>query len=360
MSKTVGRFFIICTALAVALFLAYKLALRSPNVQLGLFERAAATSLSRAAPSTPQLDAITVRPCIKSGCTLVQASGRNFLFGAGEGAAHSLFLMGSLNAELDGVMLPDLSREQIEGLLAVRDRTLEAGRRDMLKVYGPSGVERVVDGVNAMLETSDADRAIRYSEGLLPFSTAPVEIADMGGYEDGAVVFDSGVLVVRAFNVTSGRAGSDALIYRFDQQGQTLIIGGCRARLEDVRLALEDGPVEDWALVLPLSSERMLGVLQGQVDAAGLGRESRFIAASADECLTIDGMAEVLDELKGRALFWPLYPSPATAMEQRLWRSETAELAKAAAQFEVGGPQSTFVIDGTRQRLADVDLELRP
>lgn len=340
-----GRFVIICAILSGLLFVGYRVALERNDIQIGLYNRVTAARMEAAAPFAAELDAITARPCVDAPCLMVQASGREFLVGAGEGAAQGLFAMGALNARLDGVLLTELSRGQIEGLLGVRDRTLEAGRRDMLKVYGPSGVERLVEGVNAMLETSDADRALHYSEGLLPFSAAPVAAADMGDFEDGRTVFDSGVLSIRIYNVASGRASSDALIYRFDQDDRALIVGGCRVRAEDVRLALGDAPPARWALVLPLASERMLGVQRDQADAAGLGRAARFINAPADECLTVAAFAELLKEVDApSALAWPLFPAPKTSLDARLWRGEIDAIRETGANAWSGRGAQAFIL----------------
>ena len=345
-SRFVGRFVIICLCLAGALFLAFKLALGTEKAQLYLYKNAESARMHSASPVQSDPDMITARPCPYSGCVLIEASGRDFLVGAGEGAASSLFFMGSLNANLDGVLLTDLSRNQIEGLPGVRDRTLEAGRREPLQIYGPSGTDRVVEGVNAMLETSDADRSVRFSQGLLPFSAAPVELVQMGDFADGDIVFDSGVLSNRIYNVLSGTAGSDALIYRFDQDGATLIVGGCRARIEDIRRALDDDTSERWGLVLPLANERLLQIRRDMADEAGLGRESRFVGAAAEDCLTVASFGELIQQTGApQALAWPLFPRERSGVDRKLWLSDVEAMSGRAAGFQLGTAAESLRID---------------
>ena len=337
-----GRFVIVCALVTGVLWFVFQHALTQADIQADLYERAEAERMAAAQPVSVDLDVLTVRPCAPGACLLVQGGGREFLVGASEGAAQGLFQVGGLSANLDGVLLTDLSRNQIEGLLGVRDRTLEAGRKSPLPVYGPSGVERVVDGVNAMLETSDAERALRYAEGLLPFSAAPVKTAQMGGFEDGAIVFDSGVLSIRIINVASDVGGGDALVYRFDLEGDVLVVGGCNARLDAVQDALAMSPAPDHlGLVLPVASEAMMAIKREQAVAAQLRRESRFVAARADDCLTINGYASLLETAAiDHALAWPLFPHAGTSLEERFWQKSLTEIVedKRVAIGKIGEP----------------------
>ena len=345
MTRLVGRFVIICSILTIILFAGFRLALRNEGTQWELYDRAVREDYAQITQEMELRAAQTgqagfeINVCAEKACLLVRAAGRDFLIGAPLGAADGLFKLGALSPDMDGVLLTSLGRDNIEGLGSVRDRTLEAGRRNPLSIYGPSGVERVVEGVNAMLEASDADRTLRHSEGLLPFSAAPVVTAPVDADADGQVIFDSGVLQIRAFAVTSGSGGSDTMLYRFDHQDHALIITGCGVTSEAlVRAAGSVTPGVVWTLVAPAASSRMLQIRHRAAQDAGMRRFSRFVAAQAESCPSPDELIAMTEQSGASYLFAaPLFPPVRSKMDTKLWSSEFEEL------------QNGFVTLGQRQ-----------
>lgn len=330
MSQFVGRFVIISLLVAIALLGLGTLFLQQPGVRLSKFEQAQASHFAATKPEEPPLDVIVVTPCSNAHCLLVQAGGREFVVGASLDAAKGLVRKGLLSDQLDGVILTDLSSDQIDGLIGLRDRSLEAGRSDMLKVYGPSGVERVVEGLNAMLETSDVDRSVRFGQGVLPFDIAPAEAIIVDEDPANQKIFDSGVLQIHAFPVDSTLLGAEVL-YRFDYEEKSLIVGGCGTRLVDVKLA-QKGGADQSVLVLPAASKEQLEIIREQANSAGFLRESRFATAPADRCLTPAGIANVVDGTGADyAIAAPLFPAPTTMAEERIWKSEIKKTSENAS-----------------------------
>ncbi len=321
MSQFVGRFVIISALIAVVFLALGYLLVGQAGIRLSKFEQAQASHFANAKREAPPLDEIVVTPCAQGACLLVQAGGREFIVGASSGAADGLLQQGLLTENLDGVILTDLSSSQIEGLIGIRDRSLEAGRKSMLKVYGPSGVERVIEGLNAMLETSDVDRSVRYGQGILPFDVAQAEAIIVDVNPENHNIFDSGVLQINAYPVQSTLMGAEVL-YRFDYEGKSLIIGGCGARLVDVNTAKEEG-AEQPMLVLPVASKAQLEIIREQAKKAGLNRESRFATAPVEHCLTPSGLGNLAGATQvSGVVASPLYPAPNSIAEQKIWKSE--------------------------------------
>ncbi|MFC7291125.1 hypothetical protein [Hirschia litorea] len=343
MSQIVGRFVIISLLIAAVLTGLALLFMQQPGVRLSKFEQAQVNRFADAKPETPPLDAIVVTPCAQGACLLVQVAGRDFVIGAAQGAADGLLSHGLLSGKLDGVILTDLASEQIEGLTGLRDRSLEAGRKELLKVYGPSGVERVVEGLNAMLETSDVDRSVRFGQGVLPFEVAPAEAIIVDEDPTTQKFIDTGVLQIYAIPVQSTVMGNE-LLYRFDYEGQTLIIGGCGARLGDVKAALDVAGVETQGeavnpvLVLPAASPEQLEIIRTQAKNAGFIRESRFATVPADKCLTAKGLANVQSNIGANlAIATPLFPAPVSLAEVRIWENEIRSAkGKSETELEIG------------------------
>lgn len=336
MSQFVGRFVIISALISILLLALGWLVLQRPEIRLSKFEQTQASRFGAIQLDAAPLDDIRITPCARDYCLLVQAGGRDFIIGAGEGAANGLLHNGLLADNLDGVLLTDLGSDQLEGLIGLRDRSLEAGRKSFLKIYGPSGVERVVEGLNAMLETSDVDRSVRFGQGVLPFDTAPAEAVIVDEDPANQMIFDSGVLQVYAFPVETTLLGAE-VVYRFDYEGEILIVGGCGARLVDINAAKE-GADQSPLIVLPVASRDLLEVIREQAKTAGLVRESRFSTAPLDRCLTANGVSNI-QKLAGakRAVLSPMFPFADSLAEKRIWESEI-ELAgeNSGVQIEAG------------------------
>ena len=146
----------------------------------------------------------------------------------------------------------------------------------------------------------------------------------MAGADTGQPIFDSGVLQIYAFPVTTGNSGAESLVYRFDREDESLIVGGCQARLEDIQRASK-GVSHPFDLVLPAASGDQLMLLRDLAREAGLKHQSRFIASAADTCLSPTALRVLAGQSGARnALASPLFPHPGNSVEERIWRRELA------------------------------------
>lgn len=340
MAKAVGRLVIFIAVAALVIWGGWRVALGRADLQSAMFERAADREYQAASPSKSPLDAITATACGPGRCVLVEAGGRAFLVGASIGSAQNLAASGLLDANLDGVLLSDLSRASLSGLADIRDMTWEAGRRSPLMVYGPAGVGRAADGVNAMLEASDAAQSVRYPAGLLPFDAAPLASQSTAPDNSGEEIFDSGVLAIRAYPASLAAAGAE-LIYRFDYGGRALIVAGCGARVEDIRRASVDA--RQIAVVLPIADPALLDVERVAALSAGLDRQSRFITAPSEACLTPEAAAAALNGAGvDVSLAAPIYPAADTPIKRRIWARRLNEAAGDAVSPGWRGAQLTL------------------
>jgi len=323
-SQFVGRFVIISVFVAAILLGLGMLILGQPGVRLSKFEQAQASYFQGTKPEAAPLNKIQVTPCAPDTCLLIQAGGREFVVGASASSAEGLLRRGLLTENLDGVLLTDLGSSQIQGLIGLRDRSLEVGRRTKLKIYGPSGVERVVEGLNAMLETSDVDRSVRYGQGVLPFDIAQAEAFIVDEQPDEVGIFDSGVLQVSAFPVQSTLMGAEVL-YRFDYEDQSLIVGGCGVRRADI-VSAEEGAANNKIMVLPVTSKNQLEIIRKQARNAGFDKESRFTTAPIERCLTVGGLQNLAVATGIESVIAsPLYPYPLSLAEEKIWVSEARQ-----------------------------------
>jgi len=255
---------------------------------------------------------------------LVEAGGLAFLVGAGAGAADGLVSRGLMRADLDGVLLTDFELSSIEGLPGLRRASLAAGRAEPLPVFGPDGALPAIDGANLMLTGTTHDSA-RLTVG--------VEGEEQG--LEGKVVFDSGVLAIRAFATSEG----GSRIYRFDFSGRSLLIAGCKARPADLVAAARGA--KQASAIIAASSAKMLEIERRAARTTGAP-----LRDEAETCMSAEDIIETARNTRLSAgLFSPLVPAVADSRLKRAW--EESATIPAGVNFAIGEPGA--VLDLTAQ-----------
>lgn len=254
-----------------------------------------------ARPNPANAESFRATVCAAGPCVLVEAGGLAVLIGAGEGAAEGLRARGLMRPDLDAIVLPDLTLDSIAGLPGLAKASLGVGRRTPLRVHGPVGIVPVIDGANLMLA---GEAGVRLSVGA--------DKEDQG--LEGLVVFDSGVVTVRAFG---GRATGEGRVYRVDFEGKSLVIAGCRA-----------------------AAAQIVSAARGTQSAAGiLAAGSARLEDNQDSCLPVsDVLAAAAQARLGAILLSPLRPSAAIPGSLKAWREVIA--GERSANAQAGGPGS--------------------
>lgn len=249
----------------------------------------------RVAAASPPAETFRATLCEAGACALVEAGGLAFLFGAGEGAADSLRKLGLVRADVDLVLVADLDLATVAGLPAVARELRQAGRGEPLRVNGPDGLLPVIDGANLI---ASADSAVRLAVSL--------DGRDEG--LDGRVVFDSGVVLIRAFRSGDGRGRA----FRVEYDGKSLVLAGCRA-----------------------GGETTLAAIRGVQTAAGILQSGAALLSPGQQ--RCPDVADVLNvAIQGRLA--ATLVSPDTAKEAfEAWRELLAGRPEARAQLGTGG-----------------------
>jgi hypothetical protein len=263
-----------------------------PDLERAAKQRAEAARSARASAGMFRATACAASPCV-----LVEVGGLAFLVGAGEGAAEGLVSRGLMRADLDGVLLTDMDLTSIEGLPSLRRASLAAGRAEPLQVFGPDGVFPAVDGANLMLTGSTRDSA-RLTVGI--------EGEDQG--LAGKIVFDSGVVTVRAFS-----AGAASRVYRIDFGGKSLVIAGCAAGPGHLIAAARGA--KQASAIIEVQSPRLRAIEAQAAKAAGLA------PPSGEACMALqDALAAAQEARLSAGVFWPLVPTPDDSLLRRAWK----------------------------------------
>ena len=162
-------------------------------------------------------------------CVLVVAGSRAFVVDVGEGGPRTLALMGVQPAIVDGVLLTHFHSDHIGGLgELLLQRWATGSHADPTPVYGPQGVESVVDGFNLAYGLDKGYRIAHHGEATVPPSGAggvarPFTIVPDS--DASVTVLADGDLTITAIPVNHAPI-FPAVGYRFDYKGRSLVISG--------------------------------------------------------------------------------------------------------------------------------------
>lgn len=258
---------------------------KRPGAAIDVFVDRYKKEVSSAQSQLPAADAFRVTICPGQACSVIEVGGLTFIWGAGAGAADGVGFLGLMHPSLDGVLLPDADLRSVEGLAALAQASGRAGRTEGLKVYAPAGSLAAVDGANLLAASAKAPRLVLSPDGT-----------DQG--LAGKLLFDSGVVEIRAFG-TTGR------VYRIDFEGKSLVLAGCKATNEDIFEATR-GTRSPAGVLTAASRELLSGAPQECTDIADLveaARQSRLavtLILPAEPSATIGDAVAAWREVLGR------------------------------------------------------------
>ena len=102
-------------------------------------------------------------------CTVVIASGRLFVFDMGGGSGNNLSLMGLPLDKIEGVWLTHLHSDHFEGLGPFTlQRWAGNSAKTLLPVFGPEGVTKITEGLNAVYRIDSTYRIAHHGEAVVP------------------------------------------------------------------------------------------------------------------------------------------------------------------------------------------------
>lgn len=234
MSK--GRIALLVALLALAaLFL-----LRGP-IALRVMDRALARNMG-ADPIAALPDGLHVLLCgaggplpdpVRSGpCAAVIAGRTLVVVDAGTGGARNLQRIGFAPARIEALFLTHFHSDHLDGLgeMALL-RWTGGGHDDPMPVYGPAGVEEVVEGFGRAYRQDVGYRVAHHGAATVPPSGAGMTAHPFAQPAPGEapVVFEANGLRVTAFAVDHEPV-KPAVGYRFEYGGRSLLVSGDTAK----------------------------------------------------------------------------------------------------------------------------------
>lgn len=192
-------------------------------------------------------------------CTLLIAGPHMLVFDAGNGAHRNITKMGFQSGRIDAVFLTHFHSDHIDGLgELLLQRHVQGGHERPVPVYGPAGVEQVVQGLRQAYAQDMAYRVAHHGEAIVP-PTGSGARAQAFSFTGQTVmpVYREGDLQVHAFEVQHAPV-HPAVGYRISYKGRTVVISGDTVRSDT--LAREAAGAD--LLLHDALSPRLVQVLQ--------------------------------------------------------------------------------------------------
>lgn len=174
-------------------------------------------------------------------CTAIVAGNRIFIVDVGAAAVRNFGPMGLPVGDVDAVFLTHYHSDHIDGLGELMLlRWTGGGNVTPLPIFGPPGVDQIVDGLAQVYATDTDHRVTHHGEDVVPPSGQGGEARSFPMPADGAMqtIYSAGGVQVRGFAVDHGPV-RPAVGYRFDYGGRSVVISGDTARDEMVARACD-------------------------------------------------------------------------------------------------------------------------
>ena len=197
-------------------------------------------------------------------CSAIIAGDRLFIVDAGEGSARNLGYMGLPAAKIEAIFLTHYHSDHIDGLGPFMLQRWGLGTfATPTPVYGPTGVDKVVEGFRAAYVLDFGYRVAHHSERIMPPGGSggkgfPFALPTRG-LGDTVVVLDNGGLKVTAFRVDHSPI-EPAVGYRFDYKGRSIVISGDTKKVASVVNVAKGADI----LVHEALQPKLVGLLEDQ------------------------------------------------------------------------------------------------
>jgi len=272
MNNTVLKVAVVTTIVTIGFILGGKAILS--NMAPKMFERAVAKRIT-ANPLAELEDGLHViligtgsplaDPSRVGPSTAIVAGGKLYIIDSGGGAVRKMGELGVAPARVEAAFLTHFHSDHIDGLGELMlQRWAGGAHKTPLPIYGPEGVEQIVEGLNMTYAQDKEYRIAHHGEAIVPPSGYGGRAMpfDINRY---STVFEDGDLRVSMFKVNHDPV-RPAIGYRFQYKNRAVSLTGDTAADENLSIKLSGSEI----IISEALNPDMVGVMERAAREAGI------------------------------------------------------------------------------------------
>jgi ribonuclease Z len=292
-----------------------------PAVQDVVLSRGATLAAERASAVFPESESLRVYVCGSASplgmgqaqaCIAVVTPEHFYLIDSGAGSTDNINRLGLPTERLQGLLLTHFHSDHIAEIYEVNLGSWVGGRPVPLIVYGPQGVDEVIDAVNAGYRLDRIYRTGHHGEDLLPPALGVLQHETIAP----GVILEDGDLKISAY-VAEHPPIEPAVGYRFDYRGRSVVISGDGNVNDDTFEIVNDADL----LLHDALSVPTVSTLSEAMAAVDRPRQSKIVADVLDYHASTDSLIELGKRSSvDMVAFYHLVPVPANSVLEDVFK----------------------------------------
>jgi ribonuclease Z len=262
-------------------------------------------------------------PTRAGACTAIVAAGRLMLIDAGPSSWRVVDGLNLPTSKLATVLITHLHSDHIGDLGEATEQSWIAGRDQPLQVYGPPGIDEVVQGFSEVYSHDVGYRAVHHGVKAMPPQVAPAVAHVLPSPVGTAAmpVFDEDGLKVSVFLVNHAPVDV-AYGYRIEYHGRVVVISGDTLPTESVQVNAKNADL----LLHEALDVRFTEFASARASALGLTRIAQLALDVNNYHTTPVQAAEIAQKAGVKELVLThVFPPLPNAMARHLFMEGTAE-----------------------------------
>ena len=251
-------------------------------------------------------------------CVAIVAGRDLFVVDAGTDGLRNLGRMGYPAGSIDALFLTHFHSDHIDGLGEFATiRWVGAANTEPLPVYGPEGVEAVVDGFNAAYAQDVEYRHEHHGDTVAPTSGAGMRAMPFEEPADGKLVtiYQNGDLTVEALKVDHEPV-NPAVGYLFRYKGRSILVSGDTAQSDNITRFAKDVDL----LVHEALAPNLVGIMNAAAEKMGNAILAKVTIDIPDyHASPVEAAETARDAGVGHLLYYHIVPPLVIPGQEAVW-----------------------------------------
>jgi ribonuclease Z len=258
-------------------------------------------------------------------CVAIVAGSDLFIVDAGTDGLRNLGRMGYPAGNIDALFLTHFHSDHIDGLGEFATiRWVGAANTEPLPVYGPEGVEAVVDGFNAAYAQDVGYRHEHHGDTVAPTSGAGMRAVPFEEPQNGELVtiYDNGSVTVEALKVDHEPV-NPAVGYLFRYKDRSILVSGDTAQSDNITRFAKDVDL----LVHEALAPNLVGIMNAAAEKMGNKILAKVTIDIPDyHASPVEAAETARDAGVGHLLYYHIVPPLVIPGQEAVWLDGAEEV----------------------------------